>query len=433
MPASPASAATFLVTSASDTGPGSLREAIDLANGSPGPDAVAFSIPGNFVIESELPPISDDLGIYGGGAYPQTIQIDHGRIARIFRVSPGVIVSLDFLVITGGRAPTVGSAPGYGGCIYNAGKLTLTQVRVETCLADHGGAIYNASDAELTLDDSRVDSGTALLDGGGIYNSGSLQLSDSILRNGYSNRHGAGIYNSAGASVHVVSSTLEKNVSNRMGGGIFNAGATVTLRDSAVVGNFAVDMGGGILSDGATASVTVRNSTLSGNGISMTSFNGGGAILSTGSMLLIHATVVDNSAPFGSGVAGQFSSKSSIFDNAGENCGQTPGLTMTDLGQNLASDDSCASFGVVSASALKLGPLADNGGLTPTHALLPGSVAIDHATACTDNLGNAVGADQRGQTRPMDGDGDAAALCDSGAYEYADGIFANGFEELVTP
>jgi hypothetical protein len=61
----------------------------------------------------------------------------------------------------------------------------------------------------------------------------------------------------------------------------------------------------------------------------------------------------------------------------------------------------------------KLGALSDNGGPTQTHALLPGSPAIDHG----DNAG-CPDRDQRGYARPADGDGDTTAVCDIGAFEY---------------
>jgi hypothetical protein len=59
-----------------------------------------------------------------------------------------------------------------------------------------------------------------------------------------------------------------------------------------------------------------------------------------------------------------------------------------------------------------LEPLADYGGLTETHALAPGSPAIDAGDnfACTDE-------DQRGLSRPFDGDGDGQRVCDIGSYE----------------
>jgi hypothetical protein len=64
---------------------------------------------------------------------------------------------------------------------------------------------------------------------------------------------------------------------------------------------------------------------------------------------------------------------------------------------------------------LELGPLTSNGGLTPTHSVLPTSPAIDVvplAAACPAD-------DQRGAARSQDGDRDGEARCDAGAYELA--------------
>jgi hypothetical protein len=57
--------------------------------------------------------------------------------------------------------------------------------------------------------------------------------------------------------------------------------------------------------------------------------------------------------------------------------------------------------------------LGENGGSTPTHALADDSPAIDAGdnNACPPT-------DQRGASRPVDGDGDGQAVCDIGAYEY---------------
>jgi hypothetical protein len=63
----------------------------------------------------------------------------------------------------------------------------------------------------------------------------------------------------------------------------------------------------------------------------------------------------------------------------------------------------------------RLAPLAFNGGRTQTHALLPGSRAVDAG----DNSGLPFGADQRGPgfARIRDGNGDGSRLVDIGAFE----------------
>ena len=82
------------------------------------------------------------------------------------------------------------------------------------------------------------------------------------------------------------------------------------------------------------------------------------------------------------------------------------------LGNNLESGDSCGftATGDKKNTDPKLGPLHDNGGLTPTHQLLDGSPAIDAG----DNTAAAV--DQRGGHRPP-ASGSPGSVRDIGAYE----------------
>jgi hypothetical protein len=90
-----------------------------------------------------------------------------------------------------------------------------------------------------------------------------------------------------------------------------------------------------------------------------------------------------------------------IAGNSGVDCGG--GGSFTSGGGNLAGP-SCT--GVGSTANPLLGPLANNGGETDTHALLAGSPAIDAGTAP-----GCPATDQRGLPRPI------GAACDSGAFE----------------
>lgn len=91
-------------------------------------------------------------------------------------------------------------------------------------------------------------------------------------------------------------------------------------------------------------------------------------------------------------------------------CGRSPN-PITSAGHNLEDAGTCglANVGDLIVSDATIGPLADNGGPNQTHALLPGSPAIDAG-------GNAgcPAADQRGAPR---GDNDRSFVCDIGAYE----------------
>ena len=119
----------------------------------------------------------------------------------------------------------------------------------------------------------------------------------------------------------------------------------------------------------------------------------------------------------GGAISGTGTLKNTIITNSlfgGRNCS----VPMTDGGGNLSwPDTTCPGL---NADPL-LGPLQDNGGPTQTHALLPGSPAIEAAL-----LANCPATDQRGVSRPQ------GAGCDIGAYE-AEGAVYNfsGFFQPV--
>jgi hypothetical protein len=154
------------------------------------------------------------------------------------------------------------------------------------------------------------------------------------------------------------------------GGGILNEGANgyamLTITDSTISGNSATtDGGGGIYNDGSSsgsATLTINNSTLSGNSVETGGFGGG---------------------IFNYGVSGiaTLSLEDTILNagGSGANIANSSG-TVTSLGYNLSSDDASTYLnqtGDQNSTNPMLAPLADNGGPTFTHALLPGSPAIN--------------------------------------------------------
>ncbi len=265
------------------------------------------------------------------------------------------------------------------------------------------------------------------LDGGGavrvlFVSEGSIGLSGLTIQNGNAgNDDGGGLLVFTSGLAPFASTTLSHVVvsGNRasIGGGIANLGF-LTLLDSVVTGNMAATGSGGIAN--AAGALTLINSTISGNSAGL--FGGGGLGNGNASSTVLNSTIVGNSAGTeGGGIAqggGSVTLQNTLVANnvapAGANCVAT-GVVITSLGHNLDSGNTCgfqASLGDVVNTNPLLGPLQNNGGPTPTHALLPGSPAID-----AGGLG-CPPTDQREARRPLDGSGDGVALCDIGAFEF---------------
>jgi Ca2+-binding RTX toxin-like protein len=160
----------------------------------------------------------------------------------------------------------------------------------------------------------------------------------------------------------------------------------LTLKDTTVSGGNTTD-GGGVANSYGT--VTLTNSTVSGNSAGR---QGGGVFTINGGTFNLANTILANSPSGGD-----------CFNSA----------TLNPSGVNLVEDGSCGSS-FPAGTDPNLGPLANNGGPTQTHALLAGSPAID---AVTDGSCPPPNEDQRGVARPQDGDGDTFADCDIGSFE----------------
>ena len=328
-------------------------------------------------------------------------------------------------IIDGGRVGSVIS-------IFNSGtNLTLSELTIQNGLAVDAGGILNPAGAKLTISHSIISrngaSGFRYLTpgmGGGISNAGTLIVSYSTLSGNYATgkqklfAHGDGgaIWNSG--TVTIAYSTLSGNTAAGFGGagGAIDNGGTVMVSHSTLSGNSA-SLGGGINN---TNILKIEDSTFSGNGAIL----GGGVHNGPNNPKGLAKVTISNATLSGNGGAGIYNGagtttiqNSIVANNFRGNCSK-PGGSIKSNGYNLSSDGSCpfTNTGDLNHTDPLLGPLQDNGGPTQTQALLSGSRAIDSGNphGCTDNLGNLLKTDQRGQPRhdPEDTRG-----CDIGAYE----------------
>jgi hypothetical protein len=385
-------AAGFSVTTTADSGAGSLRAAIEAANASSGPDVVSIGATGTIDLETVLPSISEDLVLNGPGQTGLTVRRNAGSF-RIFSVSSEISTTFRDMTISNGRSTS-------GAGINSFGPLTLERVSVSANQAVGVGGTQ------------------AVAQGGGILSFGPLVLRESTISG-----------NTATAS-----DGTSQTVAQEAGVAAFD---TALIERSTISGNIAnatssgtqvVAQGGGLALFGETA--TIDRSTISGNsvsaanGASQTVAQGGGVEGFEG-ILITGSTITGNSASStqivkGANLLGETTIRDTIISNPQ---GGTPSCStaQTSAGFNIDDGNSCGFAQPTDLSSTNPGinpSLAANDGPTLTHALLPGSVAVDR--------GNAFGAttDQRGFRRPSDFGAIPNALggdgSDVGAYEEQD-------------
>lgn len=218
-----AQAATLTVTSLSDTGPGSLREAVTAANTSVGiADTINFNVEGTITLASRLPNIDDDVTIDGTG---KNITISGNNAVQVMFVSAGKMLNLFAVNITDGHC----DSPCSGGAILNIGTLRVTGSTFSGNSALLGGAIHNFGTLEVT--GSTFSRNSARI-GGAIHNFDTLTISGSTFSGNSATSFGGAIHNFD--TMTVVDSTFSGNsatTSDDISNG--NHGAPMTVKQQA--------------------------------------------------------------------------------------------------------------------------------------------------------------------------------------------------------
>ena len=313
--------------------------------------------------------------IQGTGASHTVVQahdsVDEAQ-ARVFLIEEGATTTIQGLTIRHGKPSEEAD---HGGGILNHGTLTLRDCVVTGNVAGGGGGIAN--NGELTVINCSIHHNTAVDVGPAGRQCGS----------------GGGILSRTGV-LTVINSTVHDNRagtrSRGTGGGVrIGCGCDAVIANSTVSGNQSVRYGAGIALQG---NLRVIHCTVSDNATTAQ-----GAGIYVGHRLDMENTLIVNNHGSGGECAIQALSATSGAGAIGINRG------------NWIADGSCEpDF----AGDPELGPLADNGGETWTHALLPGSGAIDAlaTAACTLPI------DQRGMGRPVSV-ANPRTPCDIGAFE----------------
>ena len=441
---------SFVVTTANDeldfsNTDTSLREAINLANVSIGADTITF-----------------DPAVFSGGAdslirlggteleITDTLTIDASTATDVTITGDSSgndsLISGTFITDIAASLSSSATALDDNSRVLNftaaSGDLTLNNLTITGGRADmnspnaaRGGGISTIS-GSVSLTSSTVSGNQGGFNGGGIRSIfGSVNLTNSTISRNVSGNSGGGIFTTSG-SVSLINSTVSGNESGNFGGGIATDSASVSLTSSTVNGNLTGILGGGIYTD--SGSVSLTSSTVSGN---ESDIDGGGIATSIGSVSLTSSTVIGNEAAGAGGgifvcdtstnpnftiansiIAGNLQNVTAPGVGAPNDLVPNPDSVLTinhsligvanNLGTITGNTSNLTGTATDPLNPL-LGPLANNGGPTLTHALLPGSPALDAGDSGLlppdsldqdgdNDTGEPVPFDQRGLARVVD-------------------------------
>jgi parallel beta-helix repeat protein len=419
----------FVVKNANDSGPGSLRSAILLANSTPTDDGITFdpaffSTPRTITLQTPLPaftPAGGSISITGG-ADPDNIIVDAGGQFRVFDSSAPLITLSGFTVKGGLATNDIGGGLKVNGtAVLDHMVFTGNSATGGTNLVagqGGGGAIgLTQFSGQLKVVDSTISGNTATITGGGIFvwYSGALEIENSTISGNTTTFTGtyAGFVGGGGI---FISGYATNYPTYGLG---FTPGAFI-IRNSTIANNTSAGSGGGIMGNRMRGQLILQNSTVSGNSAaapdsftrtstyypygSYTYYYGGGGagfVFGNPTLTLQNSIISGNTNPAFNDISnknagyGGFGYTNAYYSAIGDAVGFTLG---GDVGN------------VTPGTPLNLSPLGDFGG--PTQTMIPqaGSPLIDGGSNAL--IPGGVTTDQRGQDRtfPVGGNVDIGAV-----------------------
>lgn len=382
--------ADLTVLNSNDSGKGSLRAILEIANSNSEPDNITFAKAlekETIVLTSSRLTISSEISLTG---FPETLTISGNGERQIIEVTAEAVASIsglkfiDGISNRGAGIQTAGTLTvndcvfrnhfsSVGSGIENSGLISVNNCRFEDNSAtDDGAGFNNCFPGTGIIDRCSFSGNTIVNNGAALSNFSELTVTNSIFfdnsainpdddgSSGLPTMNGGAIFN--GRILTLVNCTFFDNVSGESGGAIYNRGQSLTLINCTLSGNTSA-RGGAISSRSGVQLIqtTIANNiaTISGGALFFQDF---------GNFQIANSIVANNSDP-----------QILLSDNLGPNS-----FFLFGNGRNIFSDDSITNapnfnnaFSFLTNTDPLLAPLKDNGGPVPTLALLPDSPAID--------------------------------------------------------
>ena len=421
-PANPDGGVIHVVTNCNNDGAGSLRNAVTAAADGDTIDLASLACSSITLTTGALATGADNLALIGPGRDLLTISGDNAGPVFV-HVGSGQLGLTGLTVVSGAKYSNT-TEPAPGGCIYSQGSVFMQDAGAKYCTAQAngtgealGGAVYARAGAvlfESTISGSTAHSVSGSAFGGGLYSPGPVLAKYSIFRNNTASTDGGDGFGGAAflsGDVTIARSTIQGNTAGHVGGLALtgsSANGNLVIDNSTITDNYgsASSFGGGVY---IGSNATVSNSTITGNVEANTTDTkyGGGLSAKYPVTIDLRSSIVAGNSLFDG---------STHFPSDIETAGAANPPTIIGSHNLVGYSEPALPPDTLVTLDPRLAPLANNGGPTPTMALLTGSLAFNAGTGGGDY-------DQRGPGSPRL----VGANVDIGAYE-SDALFIDGYD-----